>query len=336
MNYKRGFRLATLNRIIAKAGLLTNEIQKAIDNKSTEQSVEQTNEDVPNKPIFAKGSLSISSGVPGVAINVPTNPIIGGETYVDKNGETKYKSGTYNVVGWVKPPKLMSGGVPLPTLTNAIIVTAVPSGAAAKSLSTGYTQAFGNNRWWETTKANIDQAMKKHYGNVSLGKSALGSHSGGASAVAAAIRDGADPDAVIILDGIHNFGKTPSGPNLETFIEYAKKAAKDPNKRFINVFSQIIPSKQNKDTGKWETYVSAKESAEYIANAVGAKPQPVTRQMGDFAPVSELKAGGVEMYSAYPPGKYNVEQMKRQHIDISNNAKDIFSTLAEQWNIPSQ
>ena len=334
MNYKRGFRLATLNRIIAKAGLLTNEIQKAIDASLT--TSEQPNlENIPNKPIFAKGSLSISSGVPGVAINVPTNPIIGGETYVDEKGETKYKSGTYNVVGWVKPGKVMDQGLPRPTLTNAIMVTATPVGAAAKSLSSGYTQSFGNNKWWSTAKANIDRAMKKRYGNVSLGKEALAAFSGGYAAVAAALRDGADPDAVIMLDNIHNFGQKPAGPNLDTFTEYAKKAAQDPSKKFISVFSQIIPSRQNKETGRWETYVSSKESAEHIANEVGATTQNESRQIGNLSPVLSMRVGGVEMYSAFPPGKYDVNNMKKQHIAISNAAPDIFNLLADDWNIAS-
>jgi len=331
MNYKRGFRLATLNRIIAKAGILTNEIQKAIDLSQTTSKPSDL-EEVPNKPIFAKGSIRINSGVPGVAINVPTNPIIGGETYVDENGETKYKSGTYNIVGWVKPGRLMAGGLPIPTLTNAIIVTATPVGDAAKSLSSGYTQSFGNNRWWSTTKSSVDAAMKKHYGNVSLGKEALAAFSGGYGAIAGALRDGADPDAVVMLDNIHNFGKTPSGPNLETFTEYARKAAEDPKKRFISVFSQVIPSRQNKESGKWETYVSSKESAEYIANAVGAKQQNESKQIGNLSPVSSMKIGGVEMYSAFPPDKYNVDSMKKQHIAISNAAPDIFSLLALDWN----
>lgn len=329
MNYKRGFRLATLNRIVAKAGLLTNEIQKAIENEKPEKPQKE----VPNKPVFAKGSLVINSGVPGVAIHVPTNPIIGGETYTDENGETKYKGGTYNVVGWVKPGRVMSQGLPRPSLTNAIVVTATPVGAAAKSLSSGYTQSFGNNRWWSTAKANIDQAMKKRYGDVSLGKEALAAFSGGYAAVAAALRDGADPDAVLMLDNIYNFGKKPAGPNLDTFTEYAKKAAKNPNKRFISVFSQVIPSRQNKETGKWETYISSKESAEYIANKIGATAQDESRHIGSLTPASSMKVGGVEMYSAFPPGKYDVDNMKKQHIAISNAAPDIFNLLADDWNI---
>ena len=326
MDYKRGFRLATLNRLYVKGGLLIDEIQKAIESKK-ENVLTET---VPNKPIFnSSSSLVINSGTPGVSIHVPANPIIGGTLGVDG----KYANGIYNVVGWVKPGKVMSKGMPRPTLTNAIIVTANPVGDAAKSLSSGYTQSFGNNRWWTKAKANIDIAMKKHFGNVSLGKEALAAFSGGYAAIAGALRDGADPDAVIMLDNIHNFGKAPSGPDLEAFIAYAKKAAANPNKRFISFYSQVVPSRQNKETGKWETYVSSRESAEYIGKQVGAKEQQETDKVGDLSPVSSMRAGGVEMYSVFPSGKYNVDEMKKQHINISNAAPDIFGLLAQEWNV---
>jgi len=353
--FERFFRKAALDKIISKAAaslseILEEELEKARLHNQTagESNPPAKDKEIPNKPVFSNNQpVHIALNTPGTSVTVPTNPIIGGTTYTDEKGQTKYKGGKYNVMIWIRPGSLKnSKGDMRPVLTNSIVVVAEAGGMGDSE----NTKAYGNAAFVNNALAKIDSQMKARFGDVSLGKYGLAAFSGGAGAVRQILNETSNkkPDAVIVLDSIHNLGKEVNPKSIEPFVQYAKLAAENPNSaKLFLAYSRITPSRKT-DKG-YENYVSSRQSAEYIANQVGAKQTNVDKAYGNIKPYAVHSVGGVTLIDAYDPArakdptrkwdeakKAYVSPLKgtlqEQHVEIANAAPDIVSELAIDWN----
>jgi hypothetical protein len=349
------FRIETLNKIIAQAGIVDS-LKQAIDESKNKGSKdedkkppEQEKKDIPNKPQFvAYNQQPFSITVAGASVWVPTNPIIGGVKKTDtETGKETYSGGKYNVFIWVRPGNISSGGKMKPTLTNAIVVTVDAGGMASSENSAKY----GNSAFVKNTLATIDKAMKTKFGDVSLGNMGLASFSGGYGAIGKIINEmQTNPQlskeykslkGVMVLDGLHD---DPGG----AFTRYAKEASQDPNKKFVAVYSQIKPGRMV--NGKWVTYKSAKEAAEEIAKTVNAKTEKGGPSYGTINPDSISSINGVKLISAFSPEdakrparKYDPVAKKYvgplegtqegMHVEIAQNANEFYNEFADSWNI---
>jgi len=323
----RQFRIETLNKIIAQAKLsevLTNDIQMVEQNKQ-----------IPNVPIFTPyNEQPFSIAISGATVWVPTNPIIGGV----KQSDSKFKGGHYNVFVWIRPGNLSSNGKMRSINTNAVIVT-VDAGGMGSSEN---TNKYGNSAFLSNVLSTIDTTMKKHFGDVELGNIGLGAFSGGYDAVGHILSDLQTKsnlnsiyqkvNAVMMLDNMHN-------DTNNAFKNYAQEAAKNPNKKFIAMYSQINPG----------SYKSSRQAAEEIAQHVGAKKQSLNgERYGKVSPNSISSINGVKLIEAYPEEwgnqpsrKYDPVSKKyvgsiegtlqNQHVMISDAAPDLMNELSS-WN----
>lgn len=327
----RQFRIEMLNKIIAQAKL-SDIVSK--DVKITENTL--ANKQTPNVPKYMSyNEQPFSIPVSGATVWVPTNPIIGGI----KDSETqKYKGGKYNIFIWVRPGNISANGQMRPTNTNAVIVT-VDAGGMGSSEN---TSKYGNLNFLSQALSTIEKSMKEHFGDVSLGNIGLGAFSGGYDAVGHILSQlqtnssmssvYQKVNAVIMLDNMHN-------DTNNAFKNYAQEAAKNPNKKFIAMYSQINPG----------SYKSSKQAAEEIAQAVGAKKEKSNgERYGKISPNSISSINGVKLIEAYPEDwakqpsrKYDPVTKKyvgplegtlqNQHIMIADAAPDIMNELSD-WN----
>ncbi len=355
MVFDRLFRVETLNKIIAQAGLaesLKQAIDEANQSNTTTTPVEPPKDgekkDVPNVPVFAPfNSQPFSIPVAGATVWVPTNPIIGGTKETDpETGKVTYKGGKYNVFVWIRTGGISSGGKMKPTKTNAIVITVDAGGVA----SAENTAKYGNTAFLTGALATIDKAMKSRFGDVSLGNVGLGSFSGGYDAVGQILNKlQTDPGlsgvyknlkGVMVLDGLHN---DPGG----AFGKYAKRAAQGDG-QFVVTYSQIRPG--NMVNGKWVPYKSARQAAEEIATSVGAQSQKGGPAYGTIHPDSVSSINGVKLISAFSPEdakrparKYDPVAKKYvgplegtqegMHVEIAQNAQEFYNELASNWNV---
>lgn len=271
------------------------------------------------------GKIVISSGFPNVSITVPDNPIIGGT----KTADGRYENGKYNVFIQIK-----SGANPTKAGINTIIVEANTN--AAGGLSGGYDQNFGDTTWISSVLSRIQQSMSKYFGNVSLNKLGLGNFSAGYSIVGKALND---PKInkyitdVVSLDGMHYGGKNKVDPNgMKPWMEFAKKAKSDPNKKLTIIHSAIDPGK----------YASTTQTSQYILDNLGVQRQKYNgdKSFSGKRPETIANKGGVsvvQLYDKQDPyminGKANVPGTSGyQHIQIAKALPEIWQNYLKDWN----
>ena len=118
-------------------------------------------------------------------------------------------------------------------------------------------------------------------------------------------------DEVIFSDALHSAMGNRMDIGLQPIINFAKKAAQDPTKKIILVSTGVIPGDA---TG--QKYASTYETGKRISDIIGAKPQITNNQFyegGKPAGLSQL--GGFQWIQLYSPGKYKLNEMKKQHGD---------------------
>lgn len=117
-------------------------------------------------------------------------------------------------------------------------------------------------------------------------------------------------DEVVFSDALHA-SRDPAqmDQELAAVANYARKAAKDPNKKLVLVSTGVVPGDK-----KGQTYASTYETGKRLAELVGAQE---TNTGGRFyeggRPAGVSQAGGFQWVKLYEPGKYSVDEMKDQH-----------------------
>lgn len=119
-------------------------------------------------------------------------------------------------------------------------------------------------------------------------------------------------DEVIFSDALHSGMGSNMDQGLQPVLDFARKAALDPNKKIVLVSTGVIPG----NTSGQQPYASTYQTGNRIAELVGAQQ----KNTGDVfyeggRPASLSQIGGFQWVQLYPPGKYDVNQMKKQHGD---------------------
>lgn len=307
---KKIFGEDVLKKTIKKAEIY-GDVIKSLEQKGFEQKDDKS-EQKKNEPIYS-GKIAIPGVKAGVSVQVPDNPIVNGK---------------YNVLFQIRPGKgATNSGV------NTIVVNAEAGGMA----SAENTKAFGNSAWVKQQLATIHSALTKVFGNnISLGKLSFSSFSGGYSAVGNILRDPQMRDridSVIVLDGIH-YGERgkPNVAGMQPWLDYARAAKEDPNKRFIFLYTAVDPS----------TYASTSDSAKYLLdqlNIENKKTSEGQRTLGGVVPAGIGQEGGFSAIRLYdrktdkPGYGYSLNEMKKQHISAANALGDVLNEyLYNDWN----
>jgi len=290
--------------------LLTKLQKKAAVYDTVKSSLEQKGfkaEDA-NKPIYG-GTISIPGAKAGIEVKCPNNPIINGK---------------YNVFVQIRPGAgASSAGI------NAILVYCEAGGMA----SAENTREFGNSDWLKKQLGIIQTVLSKKFGNVSLGKLAVSSFSGGYQALGNIL---ADPtindkiDSAIILDGIHFGGRNKPDPvGLKPFTDFANKVKNDPTKKMVVLHSSVDPG----------TYASSTTTANYINQNVGAQKSKTDKTYNGITPASISNVGGytaIQLFDQKDPGKlgygYDEKQQKNQHVQCAKALSQIMSEYLKDWN----
>ncbi len=298
-------RKIAVNEQISKKAQMYDEVKKSLEQKGFKE----------NAPTYS-GKIAIPAALPGVSVTVPDNPIINGK---------------YNVFFQIR-----SGYSPTKAGVNTIIVEAEAGGKA----SAENTATFGNKDWINKQLGIIQAELSKRFGNVTLGKLGLGSFSGGFDAVGKIIDDPEMKDKIdslVILDGIHH-GKRgkPDPVGMKKWLDFAKKAKEDPNKKFVFLYSAVDPSR----------YASTSDSAYYLTDNLGVPREkaPPDKTYAGVNPATIANAGGFTAIQLYPrlseePGygyKHYPDNrpgsMGHQHIQTAKAMPEILGEYLSDWN----
>jgi len=267
------FRKELILKIAENVGLLTQHIQGKI--KSDE-----------NKPKL----ITMGSAGPGTSVYVPSN-------ITEQINNGKPISILLNFRGVSGDPKLVGKNLGDP---NAVVVTAEASGPREQNKGSKLLeeQFGGANKINAIVSSVIGQLQKKFPDKqVKRGKLIISGFSGGGSVVARAVAERnkipGGIDGVIINDGLH--AKIGS-PTLDSIVDYAREAEKDPSKKFRIIHTAIKPS-----------YTSTTQTSDYILQQLGLKREPIKdpelyKQYG-FVPKTEAKAGGVQITQMFDDPK---------------------------------
>ncbi len=306
--------------------LLTKLQKKAAVYDVVKSTLEQKGfkaEDV-NKPVYS-GKIRINSGNPNVIITVPDNPIIGGT----KKPDGTYSNGKYNVFIQIK-----SGTGATKAGINTIIVEA--NANIDGGLSGAYDKLFPNADWAKTALGNIQSALTKYFGNVSLNKLGVGNFSAGYSGADKLLSDPVlknNITDVVSLDGMH-YGKSGKINELamKPWLDFAKSAKNDPNKKFVMLHTSVNPG----------SYISTTETAQYLLDQLGIKRQPYNNEktFAGIKPASIANNGGVSVVQLYDKddpytinGKSNAPGTSGyQHIQAARSLPEIWGEYLKDWN----
>ena len=269
------FRKELILKMAENVGLLTQHIQDKI--KSND-----------NKPKLENSHISL--GIPGTGVYIPSNLI----EQIENNRPIPLILAFRGVSG---DPKLVGKNLGDP---NAIVVTA--EGVGPKEQNKGsklLEQQFGGANKINAIVSSIMSQLQKKFPDkqIKRGKLIISGFSGGGSVVARVVAERnkipGGIDGVVINDGLH--AKIGS-PTLDSIVDYAKEAQKDPSKKFRIIHTAIKPS-----------YTSTTQTSDYILQQLGMKRDPVKdseayKQYG-FVPKTEAKAGGVQITQMFDDPK---------------------------------
>jgi hypothetical protein len=239
-----------------------------------------------NKPKL----ITMGSAGPGTSVYVPSN-------ITEQINNGKPISILLNFRGVSGDPKLVGKNLGDP---NAVVVTAEASGPREQNKGSKLLeeQFGGANKINAIVSSVIGQLQKKFPDKqVKRGKLIISGFSGGGSVVARAVAERnkipGGIDGVIINDGLH--AKIGS-PTLDSIVDYAREAEKDPSKKFRIIHTAIKPS-----------YTSTTQTSDYILQQLGLKREPIKdpelyKQYG-FVPKTEAKAGGVQITQMFDDPK---------------------------------
>ena len=183
---------------------------------------------------------------------------------------------------------------------NALVIAAEASGPRDQNKGSKLLeeQFGGANKINAMISSVLGQLQKKFPDKqIKRGKLIISGFSGGGSVVARAVAERnkipGGIDGVVINDGLH--AKIGS-PTLDSIVDYAKEAQKDPSKKFRIIHTAIKPS-----------YTSTTQTSDYILQQLGMKRDPVKdseayKQYG-FVPKTEAKAGGVQITQMFDDPK---------------------------------
>lgn len=256
-------------------GLLTQHIQDKM--KSDENKVKLENS-------------HISLGIPGTAIYTPSN-------LADQINSGKPVNICLAFRGVSGDPKLVGKNLGDP---NAVVVTA--EGVGPRDQNKGsklLEEQFGGANKINTIISSIMGQLQKKFPDkqIKRGKLIISGFSGGGSVVARAVAERdkipGGIDGVVINDGLH---AKIGGSTMNSIVDYAKEAQKDPSKKFRIIHTAIKPS-----------YTSTTQTSDYILQQLGMKRDPVKdaeayKQYG-FVPKTEAKAGGVQITQMFDDPK---------------------------------
>lgn len=254
-------------------GLLTQHIQNKI--KSND-----------NKPKL----VTLGSVGPGTSVYIPSNLT----EQIENNRPIPLILSFRGVNG---DPKLVGKNLGDP---NAIICVAEASGPRDQNKGSKLLEEqFGGANKINAIVSSIMGQLQKKFPDkqIKRGKLIISGFSGGGSVVARAVAERnkipGGIDGVVINDGLH--AKIGS-PTLDSIVDYAKEAQKDPSKKFRIIHTAIKPS-----------YTSTTQTSDYILQQLGMKRDPVKdseayKQYG-FVPKTEAKAGGVQITQMFDDPK---------------------------------
>jgi hypothetical protein len=167
--------------------------------------------------------------------------------------------------------------------------------------------------------AEVEQALSKRLGrDVRARKVALSAWSAGFVGVAAAVSNDAGNavDAVVLIDGLHapRNNRAAFEAQLDPFLKYARLAVAGQRFMFIS-HSSIDPP----------DFASTTESAHYLMQRLGGRPEAVRRQ----------DAFGLELVELFSRGDLHIRGYagndKADHCAQLALLRDVYRTLGERW-----
>lgn len=283
-------RLKLLKNIFKNAGLATDLVNSLISKKQSEEKKEE----IEIKPKEEYKQVPISVGSSAIVMAPPN--VIKPDGSVDI---------VINFKGVNTPAHASATG------RRAVMVSVYePEGGQYKFGNySQYNHNFVNgavNKIITTLqKANPDKVIKR--GKLTItGWSAGGSSLKQILANEDKVEGGVNE--VIFSDALHAGLGNQMDAGLASVIDYARKAAKDPSKKITLISTGVVPGDS---TG--QTMASTYDTGKRVSEMVGASPVTIDRNYRGGDPASVSRSGGFEWVQLFPPGKYSVEEMKRQH-----------------------
>lgn len=156
-------------------------------------------------------------------------------------------------------------------------------------------------------KANPDKSIKR--GKLTItGWSAGGSSLKQILANEDKVKGGVNE--VVFSDALHSGLGEDIDKGMESVINYAQKAAKDPSKKIVLVSTGVIPGNE-----KGQTYASTYDTGKRLSDILGAEQVDSDNYYYGGKPSSISGKGGFQWIQLFSPGKYSVDEMKKQHGD---------------------
>ncbi len=258
------FRLLTLEKIASNAGILTELVNKSFTNST------------PAPPQQQKFQ-SLGSVGPGTTIMMPANPI-------KPDGSVDIVINIRGIPGGDTKTASSLG-------VNAVVITAEAGGLGSKENQ----NQFGNASFVNTAVSKVLSFLQRNNPDKQIrrGKLIVSGFSGGGGAIASMlternkIKDGID--GVIINDGLH---ANPGSPAMNAVLEYAKEAAKNPDKYKLNIIHTAV------NPGK---YISTTNTANYLVQQLGMQRDNYNDNWNGVGPkpVSTATQGGVKITQLY-------------------------------------
>lgn len=257
----RNFRRITLEKIAENAGILTQTVQKAIQNP------------ISPKPTFK----TLGSVGPGTTLMMPANPV--------------KADGSVDIVINIRGIAGGDVGFASSLGVNAVIISAEAGGLGSKQCQ----EKFGNAAFVNGAVSKVIGFLQKQFPdkNVHRGKLIVSGFSGGGGAIAQMLTQKdqiqGGLNGVLINDGLH---ANPGTPEMNAVLDYAKEAEKNPDKyKFSLIHSAVNPGK----------YISTTQTADYLLNQLNLQRKPIDQTWNGVGPkpVSQAKAGGFVVTQLY-------------------------------------
>lgn len=256
------FRKLALKKICANVGALTKLVQEKLNIKQDKPKFITLGSAGPGTVVFMTPDCVQPDGSVNIIINLRGVP--GAERYVSNLGVDK-----------------------------AVVVTAEAQGPQSKNMGSALLEEqFGSAARVNQIVSSVLNHLQKQFPdkNIKRGKLALSGFSGGGGAISKIVSQEnqikGGIDSIAIADGLHS---KPGSPGMEAIVEFAKKAQKDPSKKF-RLLHTAVPT----------SYTSTTQAANYILSQLELdKNTNTTPTEFGFTPKAIAQSGNTQLITMY-------------------------------------
>jgi len=288
-----------LRKIAQSMGIVENFVRSKLKQVAPEQEMEEKKIDYAQMIPIPTGAKFASAGAV-----VPKDPF-------GPNGEV-------NIMfqfRWVGSTDLKKAP-PSTAGINTVIVY-----ADGKGLGGGKSAyVLGNPKFINNAVSTIINKLKQENPNAKLGKLGFSSFSGGYGPTSVALGKVdqlvKEPDAVIVADGMHHSTRNNSA-GMKPWVNYARKASKDPNKKFVVMHTGVKP----------QSFTSTTQTANYLLKSLDMQRKEMNPELfrWNVAPKSGASKGGFHVYEI-PGGDGNA------HITAGRSLPYMWRSFLGDWN----